>query len=216
MITFNQHEGTYSSSIISVTHGFGTKQFGDGRNRKAIIKQSHSTNIQIISSSNNIPIENCDGIITKEKQIVLSVITADCVPIIFYDPVMDIIGISHQGWKGTLKKLPQKMIQTMQKLGSTPSAISVAIGPAINECCYEVSKERADQFMEIFGESVVSITNKYAVNLLKANNQLLKDSGVLEKNIDYFPFCTACNTEKFWSYRRDKGIKGEMLSYINR
>lgn len=216
MITFNKNEGIYSSSIIPITHGFGTKEFGDGRNRKSIIKQSHSTNIQIISSSNNLPIENCDGIITKERQIVLSVITADCVPIIFFDPIKNIIGISHQGWKGTLKRMPQKMIQTMQKLGSTPSDIYVAIGPAINQCCYQVSKERAEQFKEIFEETVVSISNSYSINLLKANNQLLKESGVLKRNIDYFPFCTSCDTEKFWSYRRDNGIKGEMFSYIRR
>ncbi len=217
MIFFDQKHGIYKSTLIPIDHGFGTKQFGDGRNKKNSIKQTHSTNIKVISSESILPFEDCDGIITKENNRELSVITADCVPIIFYDPATNISGISHQGWKGTLRNMAQKMILEMIQLGSLKEDIKVAIGPAINECCYKVNSERAEQFKEKFVNNVVTNRDKnHYINLLRANHDQLITIGILSKHIDYFSFCTSCNTEQFWSFRRDKGIKGEMYSYINR
>src|SRR5690606_2066666 len=126
--------------------------------------------------------------------ITLSVITADCVPIIFYDSTKKIIGISHQGWKGTLKKMPVQMIHNLKKVGSNPSDMFVAIGPSINECCYEVGADIAHQFASEFGEIVViNRNNRTYVNLLRANYLQLISSGIHKNHIDYFPFCTSCN-----------------------
>lgn len=215
MIFFDQKQGIYKSTLIPLDHGFGTKQFGDGRNKKNSIKQTHSTNIQVISLESILPVEDCDGIITKEKNRELSVITADCVPIIFYDPVTNISGISHQGWKGTLRNMAQKMILEMIQLGSEIQHIKVAIGPAINECCYKVNSERAEQFKEKLGNTVITNrNNNNYINLLRVNYDQLISIGILSTHLDYFPFCTSCNTEQFWSFRRDEGILGEMYSFI--
>ncbi len=215
MIFFDQNQGIYKSTLIPIDHGFGTKQFGDGRYKQSLIKQTHSTNIHLLTSQNNENINNCDGIITKEKDKTLSVITADCVPIIFFDSVSRVVGISHQGWKGTLNKMPQKMVKEMISVGALIEHITVAIGPAINECCYEVNKDRYDQFRTEFNSNVINFHNrKYFINLLRANYDQLVSSGIHSKKIDYFPFCTSCNNEQFWSFRRDNGLMGEMFSYI--
>ncbi len=215
MIALNSLRKMYTSSLVPIEHGFGTKKFGDGRNHKQLITQTHSTHVHIWTSSDSSSIENCDGIITQLSKVTLSVVTADCVPIIFYDPVQKVIGISHQGWKGTLHKLPQKMIQKMKELGSSISNIRVAIGPAINQCCYEVNADLADQFNSAFGKGTSSQQkDKLYLNLLRINYNQLRLTGVKSGHIDYFPFCTSCNKNKFWSYRRDHGIKGEMESFI--
>lgn len=229
MSFFQNKKGILSSSLFasSITHGFGTKLFGDGRKPYSfepwikkghvVIKpqQVHSTNITFVSEAISAKPLQTDGLITNLKGIMLSVITADCVPIIFYDPKQQIIGISHQGWKGTLGKLPLKMIQNMQELGVSTQDIQVAIGPCINDCCYEVSTDLADQFVNKFGDSVVtSKEGKAYLNLLITNYDMLLSAGISSKQIDYGPFCTSCQKDLFWSYRRDKGIQGEMVSFV--
>jgi YfiH family protein len=216
MIYLNENTGLFTSSFIPIEHGFGTKKFGDGRSKSAIISQTHSTNILLLKEFPVSAIPNYDGIITQLSKVTLSVITADCVPIIFYDTKNHIIGISHQGWKGTLEKLSEKMISALMNLGAKVPDIKVVIGPAINECCYEVSKDLADKFNNDFdNQTVTNRDNKYYINLIKANYISLLTQGILPISIDYFPFCTSCNKTLFWSNRRDKGIQGEMLSFIS-
>lgn len=216
MISFDSKTGVYTSSLIPIHHGFGTKQYGDGREKRSLIRQTHSVHIHEWKQADKAPISNCDGIITQVHGKLLSVLTADCVPIIFYDTEESIVGISHQGWKGTLQKLPQKMISRMKELGSTPANIKVIIGPAINQCCYEVGAEVVDTFTTEFSDSSIFSRNegRVSLNLLKANYHTIVTSGILQNNIDYFPFCTSCQEKQFWSYRRDHGIEGEMLSFV--
>lgn len=215
MITFNKEKGIFTSSLIPIPHGFGTKQFGDGRSKPSIISQTHSANILLLKEIPTITVSNYDGVITRLPHITLSVITADCVPIIFYDPINQLIGISHQGWKGTLEQLPKKMILNLTNLGSKVANIKVAIGPAINECCYEISKDLAAQFSKKLGSKFITKTkSNYYLNLLKINYQQLIAAEIQPQHIDYFPFCTSCNQKLFWSNRREKGINGEMYSFI--
>ncbi len=201
------HSTLFDSHTLS--HGFGTKVLGDGRNSKLlemyfdknsirnshIIKpqQTHSVNVRIVtkedSEASKVTYADCDGLITVVPNVVLTVVTADCVPIIFYDPIAGIAGISHQGWRGTTNRMPAFMISTMKQLGSKPSDIRCVMGPAINICCYHL-------------------------NLYEINRVVLLESGVQTRHIDIFPFCTSCDTNRFYSYRRDGGIKGEMISYI--
>lgn len=204
-------DAVFHSSLLdsfSLVHGFGTRMQGDGRditrvssylehNKKlprAIIKphQTHSVHVAAISTVNivdkivNIP--DTDGVVTEEKDILLTCITADCVPIIFVDPVAHVIGISHQGWKGTTDGMVPAMIQSMIKIGAQTSHIYCAFGPAINICCYHM-------------------------NLYEINRKLLLEQGIKAQNIDVFPFCTCCD-ERFYSYRREGGIKGEMIHFV--
>jgi hypothetical protein len=147
---------------------------------------------------------------------VLSIITADCLPIIYYDSVAETIAISHQGWKGTLNRFPKKMIEEMVKRGSSKQNIQCIFGPAINDCCYGISNDRLINFQNEFKTDFIfrKENENYFLNLYKANYLSLKELGINETNIEYFPFCTSCNSEIFWSYHQYKKIDGEMLSFI--
>lgn len=235
MISYDQKLHIYTSDLIS-TGGFGTKFNGDGRvkeNRHDLLEQSdnsyktivlphqcHSVDVEVVkpdsSNARYLSLGRCDGVITMKKEVALTIITADCTPIIYSDPVAGIIGISHQGWKGTLGMLPKMICSQMATYGAKSDNICCAIGPSINDCCYEIYGERLDQFKQGFGDEVLreAEDHKTYLNLIKANYMTLLKAGIKKENIDYFPLCTSCNKEQFYSYHRDGGIKGEMISYI--
>lgn len=236
MLYYDEASGFYKSTLLDtehLVHGFSTKQLGDGRDREMIrtslknselknivsAKQSHSIDICNIENQKekSEKIKSHDGLTTKRKNIVLSVLSADCVPIIYFDSVSKIIGISHQGWIGTLNGLSTLMVKKMVDLGCVSSRIKAIMGPAINDCCYEVYGKRLDKFVDKFRSREIFRMNKNKnyLNLYKANQINLKTAGILENNIDIFPFCTSCDSDKFYSYHRDGEIKGEMFSYIS-
>ncbi|MDH7476636.1 MAG: peptidoglycan editing factor PgeF [Microgenomates group bacterium] len=165
-------------------------------------------------------IEDTDGVITGDRLSVLTVRTADCLPMIFVDKTANLIGISHQGWRGSLKKLPIKMIDEMIKHGASKKNIIIALGPAIGSCCYNIDYDRYYTFLSEYNGYADKIFSsrggKIYLNLLLLNYLFLVDYGIDKRNIDFFPFCTACNKKMFFSYRREIKSKkyGEMFSFI--
>ena len=116
-----------------------------------IPEQIHSVNIEVFESKSKENLEKIsetDGVITKEKGVVLTVVTADCSPLVFGDKTNGIVGISHQGWRGSVKRMAQKMLDRMIKIGASIETIKVAIGPSIGECCYDVDEDRYYEFRE--------------------------------------------------------------------
>ena len=219
MYKFEQSQ--YKSSLFNqnTIHGFGTKAYGDGRkNLRGFIqpRQTHGTTIELIDSielaneySLNPP--SADGLITNISNITLSVVNADCVPIIYSDSSKGIIGITHGGWKGTLANISEIMVGKFKLMGSNARDIKAAIGPAIGSCCYEVSGDIASKFRSNFGNSIV---NSFKIDLTRANHISLLRAGLSPANIDHGFFCTSCQKDEFWSYRRDGGIIGEMVTYV--
>jgi len=114
-----------------------------------------------------------------------------------------------------------KMVEEMVANGGSRQSIVAAIGPGINQCCYDIDDDRYYQFLEeLDGYSdkvfLVHHGNKY-LNLSMLNYLQLIKAGISKKNIDYFPFCTKCDKKRFFSYRRDKKAEfGEMFSFIMR
>lgn len=241
MITYDSNLKIFTSTLINNERffgGFGTRYLGDGRridnifnffnnndiSYKTIVipEQIHSTNVSVFNSNliDNVErISETDGIITEGSNNVLTIITADCTPIMFVEKKQGIIGISHQGWRGSVKRLGQKMIKKIVELGGKKEKIVVAIGPSIGECCYDVDDERYYQFIEEFDGFSDRIFHRHQgklhLNLALLNYLQIKEIGVPEKNIDHFPFCTRCDKKRFFSFRRDKKDDyGEMISFI--
>lgn len=241
MITYSPDLKIFFSTLINDKKffgGFGTKTLGDGRNINttinfartnipsyktiAIPEQIHSANISIFEPNliDNVErIPETDGLITINANSILTVITADCCPIIFIEKNKGILGISHQGWRGTVKRMGQKMINKIIELGGKKENIFVAIGPSIGQCCYNIEDDRYYQFVSEFDGYVNKIFHrrqgKLHLNLTLLNYLQLKELGLSDKNIDHFPFCTSCDKKRFFSFRRNKKKDfGEMLSFI--
>lgn len=241
MIIYDRQNNFYYSNLINNTSYlsfFGTKKQGDGRNIKNIIslfeyqkipvkkiillEQIHSTNIVFYTKKGENFIErinDCDGVITGDSLVALVVVTADCQPIIFVDKKKGLIGISHQGWRGSIKKLPQKMIENMKNHGADEKNILIAQGPAIGSCCYMIDDDRFYSFLEGFNgysDKIFNISQgKRYLNLSYLNYLLILEKNIRKENIDFFPFCTSCQKNTFFSFRREKKqLEGEMINYI--
>ncbi|AOY77416.1 peptidoglycan editing factor PgeF [Clostridium formicaceticum] len=160
-----------------------------------------------------------DGLITNVSGIALMTYHADCVPLLFVDPIKKVIAASHAGWRGTALKIGQKTVEKMiKKFECRVEDITVAIGPSIGKCCYEVSNEVVKEFNTNFTyTSNIAFPNtegKYMLDLWEANRISLKEIGVLDRNIFIANMCTACNTDLFYSHRKEKGLTGRMASVI--
>jgi hypothetical protein len=186
-----------------------------------VANQTHSDNITVITQketkgweSLSDAIEDCDALITDVKGIVLNVLTADCVPILLYDTQKEVVAAVHAGWKGTKAQITYKTVQKMtQMYGSDPKDIIAGIAPSIGRCCYEVGKEVAEHFFDS-PEGLTPKGEKYMLDLPFINKQQLLAAGLKEENIEMSHTCTACNVERFFSYRKEKGCSGRFMSMI--
>ncbi|HAT4306325.1 TPA: peptidoglycan editing factor PgeF [Clostridium perfringens] len=153
---------------------------------------------------------DCDAIVTKDKNTLIGVFTADCVPVIAYDKEKEVIAAIHSGWKGTYDKIVGKTCKYMKdKYGC--ENIKVIIGPHVRQCCYEVSEDLAHKFSEKFGEEVC---NGRMLNLEKCVEIQLHDI-VKKENITSVEICTYCEEEvKMHSYRQAQEKSGRLFSSI--
>ena len=156
-----------------------------------------------------------DALLTGLPGVVLTVLTADCVPILLHDPVRRLVGAVHAGWKGSRLEILRKTVQEMEgRFGSDPGEILAAIGPAIGGCCYEVGPEVAGHFREIDGAVTPGEGGRYMLDLKAVNRSQLLEAGVREGHIETSPVCTACESDRFFSYRKEGGCDGRFMSCI--
>lgn len=207
-------------------------------------KQIHSSIVQVLDSAksprNTI---TADGLITNVPGLLLSIQTADCVPILLVDTKMKAIGAFHAGWRGTVARILEKGVGMMRATyGSDPRNIRAAIGPCIAQCCYAVGEEVVDQFHTQFAyaDSLFKpyfeddpIKRKYPLlfmtarapghsnlgpqihlDLVESNRRQLLDAGLKPANIWSADECTSCNTDRFFSYRKEAGFTGRMMAII--
>ena len=187
-----------------------------------VANQTHSDHIKIIDQSvthgwesSSDAIEDCDALITNVPHVVLTILTADCVPILLYDPVQNVVAAVHAGWKGSKAQIVKKTVEKMlERFGSNPSDIKAGIAPAIGVCCYEVGKEVAEHFLDTPHAYTVKENNKYMLDLPLVNKQQLLGIGLKEENIEISHICTACHVEKYFSYRKEQGCSGRFMSMI--
>ncbi|MFA5523561.1 MAG: peptidoglycan editing factor PgeF [Tissierellales bacterium] len=188
--------------------------------------QVHGTNIRIITGQDGgkgltkpMDYKEIDGLVTNVKGLMLLTFYADCVPLFFFDKIKSVVGVAHAGWKGTVARIGEKMINIMiDTYDSNPGDILVGIGPSIGSCCYSVRKDVHHRFNEsvLAAEEILikESTDKWKLDLWNANRKILEENGVLSRNITISDLCTSCNNQKFFSYRKEKGITGRMSAFI--
>ncbi|EPR12737.1 peptidoglycan editing factor PgeF [Ruminiclostridium papyrosolvens] len=159
-----------------------------------------------------------DGLSTNQPGIPLVTFYADCVPVLFLDPVKKAITAVHSGWKSTLKNISYEALVLMKNTyNSNYKDIIVAIGPSICMNCFEVGKEVYDGFKEKFSwcDKYTEYRNgKYYMGLQRIIKHVLMETGVPEKNIMISDVCTKCNTDLFFSFRGDKGKTGGLAAVM--
>lgn len=173
------------------------------------MEQTHEDNIASVSNIDlGKIIPDCDGLLTSEKNLFLYGTFADCVPVMFFDPVTKIFGIIHAGWKGVFAGIVTKAIEQMEKQGSNHKDIIVAIGPSIRSCCYEISEDLARQFINKFGKDcVVEREGKYYLDMQFIVKQQLGLKNITQENIFDAMMCTKDHADEFFSYRANMQAK---------
>jgi polyphenol oxidase len=158
-----------------------------------------------------------DALITDKKNLFLCIFTADCYPVLIYDPRNNASGAVHAGWQGSASEIVIKTIKAMQKsFNSQPAECLAYIGTGISTDAYEVGREVAMKFpSESYHRSTVRPDeDKFLLDLGLINYRQLLAAGVSSSNIEQSPFCSVRDSELFFSYRRDHGKTGRMISLI--
>lgn len=154
--------------------------------------QVHEAGVKWVDASTKSPVPKTDALITKDRGLWLGIQTADCVPILIYDPKKKIIAAVHAGWRSTVYRI---VPETIEKMKSFADNLIVGIGPAICGQCFQVGPEVSKHFPEEAKEGD-------RVNLWEANKMQLLEMGVLEENIEILNLCTYENKDSLYSYRR--------------
>ncbi|MCI8860158.1 MAG: peptidoglycan editing factor PgeF [Lachnospiraceae bacterium] len=161
-----------------------------------------------------------DGLITNEPGLVLSTFYADCVPLYFVDTKQRAIGLSHSGWRGTIKRMGKVTLETMcREFGTLPEDVICAIGPSICQDCYEVSEDVAEEFNREFsshsGEILENKGNgKYQLDLWRANEIILLEAGIKPEHLSVTDLCTCCNDKILFSHRASQGKRGNLGAFL--
>lgn len=198
-----------------IVHGFFTKEspsstfsvgdrdtFLDAFSLRDIIvmDQEHGDEIHVVAKGER-P-DRGDGIILTKPQVAAIIKTADCLPVIIADTHYPMVAIVHAGWRGTAKKITQKAVEKMVRLGAGREHMIALLGPSIRSCCYEVGGEVLDVFRkEGFSEGVfVKKNDTVHLDLSLANRELLVGTGI--ETIYDAGLCTYCTEDLFASYRK--------------
>lgn len=159
-----------------------------------------------------------DGLITDQKGLALVTLHADCMPIFFYDPLCPAIGLCHAGWRGVVDGMAASVVRALhQTYGSQPANLRAAIGPHIGPCCFEVDAPVIQRFQQASDAPDILYPQqggKAHIDMQRTVQLQLLALGLLPENIEVASLCTACDSQTFFSYRRDKGVTGSMAGYM--
>ena len=187
-----------------------------------LTRQIHSDIVRVVTKADANGLHHrdypeCDALITNDPGTALVVFTADCTPILFYDPVTGAVGAAHAGWRGTAADIAGKTVKAMERhFGCKAENIRCAVGPNIAGCCFETDADVPNAMTEALGEDAKPYIRphgeKYYVNLKEINALFLRRAGV--KEIEISDACTACCPDLYWSHRVTKGERGSQGAII--
>lgn len=191
-------------------HGFGTRHLEDWPGGYTNLKQIHSSLVVDVTGRGGV-LGRGDALVISEPGNWIGVRTADCVPVLLADREKRIVAAVHAGWRGTVANITGNTLAAMREsYDCDPATILAAIGPCIGSCCYEVGPEVAEQFDSI----LPGRRGQTTVDLVMSNRRQLETAGVLPENIDESNLCTKCRSDEFYSFRKEAGQAGRMVSAI--
>lgn len=209
---------------------------GVERERMVLTYQTHTINVRRVTDADagkgvvrDRDYREVDGLITDEPGITLVTFFADCVPLYFVDPVHHAIGLSHSGWRGTVKRMGRVTLDAMHREFNTkPEDVIACVGPSICKDCYEVGGEVADEFKTAFDKKHWNkilegpkldadgrTTDKYQLDLWKANELVLLEAGVRPEHLAVTNICTYCNPNLLYSHRRSAERRGNLCAFLS-
>jgi polyphenol oxidase len=218
------------------------KALGATKMHLVALSQFHSDVIYVVDSVPKTPLRG-DALVTRTPGLLISVQTADCIPILLADPQTRCVAAIHAGWRGTLKRIAEKTVGRMRMMfGARPDSIIAALGPGIGRCCFEVGPEVVKDFAAQFPAAPGWFDGPYdalasgedpnplpwltmmppghqppepraLLDLHAANRSILEGAGLQPKHISSSSLCTSCRADFLFSYRREK-TTGRLMACI--
>ena len=222
----------------SITHFFGTRRgphYGEPSDESGIVKavepdfqkvisvqQVHGTDVLVLDRRIEVGEKfhgGWDAILTNQPNLLVTVRTADCVPVLLTDPHQRIVGAVHAGWRGTVHGIISNTLRRMEKeFGCAMNSIQMAIGPSAGPCCYEVDGLVIDQLQTNFSDwrSVLTLHGEQVgmINLKELVRRQAVQIGIPDQQIHTLNLCTICRPKQFYSYRREGQVHGTMVSGV--
>ncbi|KAM6179191.1 purine nucleoside phosphorylase LACC1 [Erethizon dorsatum] len=196
---------------LANTAGFNAEKFYQ-------VKTDHANEVWIMGRKEP---EFYDGITTNQRGVTIAALGADCIPIVFADPVKKACGVAHSGWKGTLLGVAMATVKAMMsEYDCSLEDIIVVLGPSVGPCCFTLPRELANAFHNLHPACVrlFDSPNPY-IDIRKATRILLEQGGILPQNIQDqnqdLNLCTSCHPEKFFSHVRDGLNFGTQIGFIS-
>lgn len=199
---------------------------GGSEQRLAMSNQVHGAAVRTITTADlhddpygKVAYE-ADGLMTDLPGAALVVYSADCIPILFYDPVRRCVAAVHAGWRGTAAGIATAAVDRMKNVyGCRPEDILAAIGPGICPDCFETHEDVPNAMTSALGTGVlhhirIKENGKFAVDLKAINAMRLEHAGLDPEHIAVSSLCTSCNPDKFWSHRKLGTNRGSMAAAI--
>ncbi|MCD8082280.1 MAG: peptidoglycan editing factor PgeF [Clostridiales bacterium] len=198
-------------------------------NRMVLSHQTHTVNVRRVTEEDAgkgivkpRDYTDVDGLITNVPGLTLVTFFADCIPLYFVDPVHRAIGLSHSGWRGTVKRMGRVTLDRMrEEYGTDPADVIACIGPGICQDCYEVGEEVAEQFARAFDARYreqllwAKGNRKYQLDLWQANVVVLREAGVRPEHIHVTDICTHCNPGLLFSHRAMGDARGNLAAFLS-
>ncbi len=199
------------------------QEFGVGPDSLVWQEQVHGVRVHaVVDANRGQTVRGVDALVAGKPSsglpLVLSVHTADCVPVLLFDPVNQVIGAAHSGWRGTLGHITSASIASMAALGANIADIRVIIGPHIGSCCYAVAKDRIDAFAAEFPDSpdvCVMRDSRWYLDLGSAIRHDCLKAGIRGEHIEGAEALCTGHTDRFYSFRRTgPPLIGELIGII--
>lgn len=190
-----------------------------------ISAQQHHVNLRCVTAADcgrgrTAPgFSDVDGLLTNEPGVVLCTQYADCVPLLFADPVRRVVAASHAGWRGTVAEIGRLTVEKMgEAYGSRPEDIVAGIAPSIGRCCFEVDTPVIEEFqkLSVFDEGCFDPVSpdKMRIDLWEVNRRILLNAGLSPEHITVTDLCTRCHPDLFWSHRFTGPDRGSLAAFI--
>lgn len=216
------HRGDWENNVLE-NYRILTRELGCTPEDVVTTKQVHGNTVLAVDATNRgegvlRPQETpCDALVTATPGVALTVFTADCTPILLWDPVTGAVGAAHAGWRSTALDIAGETVKAMvTHFGSRPADIRAAIGPNIGKCCFETDSDVPQAMEAVLGDGAAPYIQptgeKFHVDLKGINAALLRRAGV--EHIDISTECTACDPGRFWSARvvgSSRGSQGAII-----
>lgn len=233
-------EGIFRSMNLSYTRGDDKEAVDENFKRIAGLlscsvedivcsDQTHTTNLRVVGKKDGgkgitkpKDYQDVDGLLTDEPGVYLATFYADCVPLYFVDTKRRAIALAHSGWRGTVARMGQCVVDKMREVyGTDPADLIVAVGPSICQECYEVSEDVAEAFTEAFrgpGQAEEILLKKgggkYQLDLWRANEIVLTEAGIPTEKIQVTDLCTCHNSGYLFSHRASHGQRGNLGAFL--